>query len=1125
MLAVSACFAYISSEHNQEAAIPTAGIILDGAAMVLSPSRILTVLVVASLSLVSHAEPPNAPQNLLPTDGATDVPSNPQLCARVVDPQGLPLEVRFFARDLGAAPEEPFAIVALPDSQYYPLLFPEVFLSQIRWIVENREAMNIVFVTHEGDVVQIGDQSFEWDNAEAAMSLLEDPILTELPDGIPYGISVGNHDQHPNNQAGYPEDQSTTAMFNQYFGIDRFAGRSYFGGHFGTNNDNSYQLFTAGGMDFIIVHHEFDNSFLTMIDDVLAWTDQLLKDHRDRRAIITSHSLLCTVTACPSTLWAEFSDQGQLTYDALKDNDNLFLMLCGHAGDSYQQPRRSDTWNGHTIHTLMANYQRGEDCPHRCGNGWLRLMTFSPADDEIHVQTYSPWLDEYRSEPCLDGSSCHDFTLPYDMEGGIQFQLIGSLSDVPSNTDACIPLSGLQPGGEHEWYVDVSNGAEWTTGQRWNFSSNGSCSSATDCEDGNPCTTDGCETLTCARVPLPDCCQTDQDCDDDNFCTDDICTDNECSHIDHSRACSDQDPCTSGDVCEAGSCVGVPLACDDGNACTTDSCLDGDCVFSYQPQATCCLTSDDCNDGNPCTLDTCDGSGDCLNDPIPDCCFHAGDCDDGDVCTTDACLRNLGAFRFAGLGDYAFVSPFLTEGTSQGLNAREFTLECWFKWDGGGLAIGTSGWPYQISDTGGITAYPLITKGFAYRDDIPGGGVNYFLGIDESGVLAADLEEYELGAEPGRNRPVRGETPISVDVWHHAAVTYDGQCWQLYLDGQPDTDGANCPGVVPEDQSLFLTALGSAIYINGWVQGGYSGLLDEVRIWNRALEHEEIMTNMNVPISRAPYLMGRWALDELDSSVFSDSTGNNMAGGGAVGITVETSDFPILGDGTCHHTDVCDACPNDPLHDIDSDTICGDVDNCPTIPNSGQQDADSDGHGDLCDVCPSDPLNDTDSDTICGSVDNCPNTPNSGQQDADSDGRGDPCDATAGVAQLKRLTMAGVADRISSVSYAMNVTSTPVAGSSGVCPAGKSGSLGFWSFKAPVDVPEILRVGKTPGGGDGQYNVELTWTGRSTQFAIYRSNSPIALVGSGNLWLTTSLCYETDENAHPFDILFYIVID
>jgi len=90
--------------------------------------------------------------------------------------------------------------------------------------------------------------------------------------------------------------------------------------------------------------------------------------------------------------------------------------------------------------------------------------------------------------------------------------------------------------------------------------------------------------------------------------------------------------------------------------------------------------------------------------------------------------------------------------------------------------------------------------------------------------------------------------------------------------------------------------------------------------------------------------------------------------------------------------DACDACPNDPLNDIDTDTVCGDVDNCPAAANPGQLDTDSDSRGDACDACPSDSMNDIDTDTVCGDVDNCPYASNTNQIDTDIDGLGDVCD-------------------------------------------------------------------------------------------------------------------------------------
>lgn len=278
-----------------------------------------------------------------------------------------------------------FTIIALPDTQLYSQDYPATFTAQTRWIVNHKTDLNIAFVSHLGDIVQEGDQAWQWARASASMSVLDsDPSL-------PYGLCVGNHDSYPR---GTPDG---TANFNLYFPVTRYTGRSWYGGHYGSDNDNSYQLFTASGMDFVVVHLEYDELSNA---EVLAWADGILKTHASRRAIVSSHNLLSKTDP------GEFSDRGQMVYDYLKGNPNLFLMLCGHCS-GLQAGRRSDVFNGNTVWTLLADFQ---DRPNG-GDGWLRILRFRPDYDDIRATTYSVTLDMFEDD------DKGQFSIPYDMGG------------------------------------------------------------------------------------------------------------------------------------------------------------------------------------------------------------------------------------------------------------------------------------------------------------------------------------------------------------------------------------------------------------------------------------------------------------------------------------------------------------------------------------------------------------------------------------------------------------------------------------------------------------------------------------------------------------------------------------
>jgi hypothetical protein len=273
-----------------------------------------------------------------------------------------------------------FTLIVLPDVQYYTTNLnggtPGMFTAQTQWCLDNKTLRNIKYVNQLGDMTD-DNKPASWNNANTSLSLLD-----AVPPGLPYGFVLGNH------------DTAGTRINNNYFPVSRFAGRPYYGGHYGSNNDHHFDFFDSEGLEFIVVNLSFRDKPPSTA--VLDWADSILKAYSTKRAIVVNHYIINDGNP------ASFSPVGKALYDGLKNNPNLFLMLCGHWSTT---GIRHDTFNGNTIYSVLSDYQ-GEP---NGGNGWLRIMEFDPPNNQIHVSTYSPTLDQWWTD------ADNQFDIPYMM--------------------------------------------------------------------------------------------------------------------------------------------------------------------------------------------------------------------------------------------------------------------------------------------------------------------------------------------------------------------------------------------------------------------------------------------------------------------------------------------------------------------------------------------------------------------------------------------------------------------------------------------------------------------------------------------------------------------------------------
>ncbi len=296
---------------------------------------------------------------------------------------------------LPPAPEGSFSIVVIPDTQAYrgqgTKATPDsskpvtnaVFDAHTQWIVDNLRKQRIVFVSHVGDIVDRNVPE-QWAVARQAMD--------RLHQCVPYGIALGNHDL----KAG-----GDTGLFQQHFPAERFGGFPWYGGtpsekldtKYG-NNANSFQLFSAGALDFVFLHLECNAP-----DAVLQWADKVLAEHASRRAIVASHMGLGPVLqpkkpedffAAPKgrmqwkKVHGSLGNTPQQMWDkCFRRHANLFLILSGDQSRTQALRQVSQNDAGGPVHEVLSDYMATagtQDC-------WLRICRFLPTENRIDVFT------------------------------------------------------------------------------------------------------------------------------------------------------------------------------------------------------------------------------------------------------------------------------------------------------------------------------------------------------------------------------------------------------------------------------------------------------------------------------------------------------------------------------------------------------------------------------------------------------------------------------------------------------------------------------------------------------------------------------------------------------------------
>ncbi len=196
------------------------------------------------------------------------------------------------------------------------------------------------------------------------------------------------------------------------------------------------------------------------------------------------------------------------------------------------------------------------------------------------------------------------------------------------------------------------------------------------------------------------------------------------------------------------------------------------------------------------------------------------------------------SLHFDGVNDRA-VGPVLPVAFNPAV-----TVEAWIRADN----FNGSVWNHTI-----LSNEHTNSKGFALRCG-DNGNLSFVIGV------------------PGNNWPEIATTnrPLSIQVWHHVAATYDRNNMRLYVDGQL---------VLTQAETRRIRNSGSPFQIGESINGGrfFSGHIDDVRIWNVARTQAQIRADMcTIMTGSETGLVAYYLMDDgVPSLITLDSTANS----------------------------------------------------------------------------------------------------------------------------------------------------------------------------------------------------------------------------------------------------------
>ncbi|WP_244237388.1 metallophosphoesterase [Corallococcus llansteffanensis] len=292
--------------------------------------------------------------------------------------------IKLYAAPTTPAPvDTKFTFVVIPDTQNEVVSNSTLIDHRMQWLVDNRSALDLRFVTQTGDMMN-------WDTPDHIQYVRASNALKKLDDArIPYALAIGNHDSAATCPGGSAcpgnvnANLRNTTTFNTYFPVSRFQALA---GVYETGKcDNAYHTFTAGGLNWLVLNLE-----LWARTGAVDWAKTVIAAHPRHNVIVITHSHQTSSGGIEQGNGGYGNNSPQYVFNnALKLYPNVKFIFSGHVGSAAYSEVTGD--QGNKIYQLLTTYHDASTNP-------TRLIEVDTAANTFSTRVYSPYTNAEKAD-------------------------------------------------------------------------------------------------------------------------------------------------------------------------------------------------------------------------------------------------------------------------------------------------------------------------------------------------------------------------------------------------------------------------------------------------------------------------------------------------------------------------------------------------------------------------------------------------------------------------------------------------------------------------------------------------------------------------------------------------------